>query len=148
MTDSHAVVNLEILKKNLKLLKDFASLPALPAIKANAYGHGAIRVAKALENDVVGFAVATPFEALELREAGISTDIVLLTPAPPENSSPQRRMAVWTGDEPRLVGKHVGPIPTIRPAGSAERISGSNGALRNRLRTRRTLPNDGGPWPH
>ena len=84
MTDSHAVVNLEILKNNLKLLKDFASLPALPAIKANAYGHGAIRVAKTLENDVVGFAVATPFEALELRDAGISTDIVLLTPAPAE----------------------------------------------------------------
>ena len=84
MIDSHAVVNLEILKNNLKLLKDFVGLPALPAIKANAYGHGAVHVARALENDVVGFAVATSFEALELRGAGISTDIVLLTPAPPE----------------------------------------------------------------
>jgi alanine racemase len=84
MTDSHAIVNLETLGKNLKLLKDFAGLPALPAIKANAYGHGAVRVAQALGKDVMGFAVATPFEALELRNAGISTDIVLLTPAPPE----------------------------------------------------------------
>ncbi len=84
MTDSHAIVNLETLRKNLKLLKDFVGLPALPAIKANAYGHGAVRVAQYLEPEVIGFAVATPFEALELRNAGISTDIVLLTPAPPE----------------------------------------------------------------
>ncbi len=84
MTDSHAIIKLETLRKNLELLKGFAGLPALPAIKANAYGHGAVRVAQHLERDVMGFAVATPFEALELRSAGISTDIVLLTPAPPE----------------------------------------------------------------
>jgi alanine racemase len=84
MTDSHAIIKLETLRKNLDLLKSFAGLPALPAIKANAYGHGAVRVAQYLEQDVAGFAVATPREALELRGAGISTDIVLLTPAPPE----------------------------------------------------------------
>jgi alanine racemase len=84
MTDSHAIIKLEILRKNLELLKGFAGIPALPAIKANAYGHGAIRVAQHLEHDVMGFAVATPREALELRSAGIQTDIVLLTPAPPE----------------------------------------------------------------
>jgi alanine racemase len=84
VTDSHAKVNLGILSKNLQHLKDFAGLPALPAIKANAYGHGAVRVAQHLEKDVMGFAVATPREALELRNAGIQTDIVLLTPAPPE----------------------------------------------------------------
>jgi alanine racemase len=84
MTDSHAIIKLEILRKNLELLKGFAGLPALPAIKANAYGHGAVRVAQHLEQDVIGFAVATPREALELRGAGISTDIVLLTPAPSE----------------------------------------------------------------
>jgi alanine racemase len=84
MTDSHAIIKLETLRKNLELLKGFAGLPALPAIKANAYGHGAIRVAQHLEKDVMGFAVATPREALELRSAGIHTDIVLLTPAPPE----------------------------------------------------------------
>jgi alanine racemase len=84
VTDSHAIIKLETLRKNLELLKGFAGLPALPAIKANAYGHGAVRVAQHLEKDVMGFAVATPHEALELRVAGISADIVLLTPAPPE----------------------------------------------------------------
>lgn len=84
MTDSHASIKLEVLRQNLELLKGFAGLPALPAIKANAYGHGAVRVAQHLEQDVMGFAVATPREALELRGAGIQTDIVLLTPAPPE----------------------------------------------------------------
>ncbi len=79
--DTHAVVNLSVLQENLRLLRQLAgNLPALPAIKANAYGHGAVAVARALQNQVMGFAVATASEALELRGAGIAEPIVLLTP--------------------------------------------------------------------
>ena len=46
-------------------------------IKANAYGHGLIAVAKALET-ADAFAVARIGEALVLREAGIKKPIVLL----------------------------------------------------------------------
>ncbi len=52
----------------------------LCVIKTNAYGHGAVAVAKAIENlnVVEGFAVATAKEALELREANINKRILLL----------------------------------------------------------------------
>jgi alanine racemase len=86
VTDTHAIVNLLAIRRNVKTLSDFANRPALVPIKANAYGHGAVRVARVLEPEshVVGFAVATPSEALELRASSIVKDVLLLTPPPPE----------------------------------------------------------------
>lgn len=54
-------------------------------LKANAYGHGAVKVAHALENAGVDyFAVACIDEAKELRDAGIKTPILILGPSPAE----------------------------------------------------------------
>ena len=50
----------------------------LAVIKADAYGHGAVRVGKYLEDRVDYFAVATLEEALELRENGIRLPILIL----------------------------------------------------------------------
>lgn len=50
----------------------------LAVIKANAYGHGAVMTARALEPQVPAFAVAFLEEALELRAAGITKPILLL----------------------------------------------------------------------
>lgn len=56
----------------------------LPVVKANAYGLGAVAVARALEAvDPWGYAVATAAEGAELRGAGITRPIVVLTPAAP-----------------------------------------------------------------
>jgi alanine racemase len=77
--DTHAVVDLHAIRQNCRTLSVFADKPVLAPIKANAYGHGATRVARALEADVLGFAVATATEAMELRAAQIVKDIVLLT---------------------------------------------------------------------
>ncbi len=53
----------------------------LPMVKANAYGLGAVPVARALEAvDPWGFAVATAHEGAELREAGIGRRIVVMGP--------------------------------------------------------------------
>lgn len=48
-------------------------------IKADAYGHGAVAVGRYLENAVEYFAVATVDEAIELREAGITLPIIILS---------------------------------------------------------------------
>ncbi|MCX8720546.1 MULTISPECIES: alanine racemase [unclassified Lactobacillus] len=54
-------------------------------IKANAYGHGAVKVAQlAAKNGVSGFCVAILDEALELRRAGITQPILVLGVAPEE----------------------------------------------------------------
>jgi len=51
-------------------------------IKANAYGLGAVKVGEALEElEPWGYGVATPYEAVELREAGIRRPLVVFTPA-------------------------------------------------------------------
>lgn len=47
-------------------------------VKANAYGHGAVRCAHALQAEADGFAVAFAAEALELRASGIEAPILLL----------------------------------------------------------------------
>jgi alanine racemase len=49
----------------------------MAAIKANGYGHGLVRVARALY-DSDGFGVTSVDEALQLREAGIRAPITLL----------------------------------------------------------------------
>ncbi len=56
----------------------------MPVVKADAYGHGMIRVAAALESaGVAGLCVATLDEALALRDAGIRTELIVLYPIPP-----------------------------------------------------------------
>jgi alanine racemase len=86
MTDTHAQIDLGAIVENAKTLSEFASRPILAPIKADAYGHGAVRVAQALEPQsfIVGFAVATVSEALELRRTSVVKDVLLLTPPPAE----------------------------------------------------------------
>ncbi len=55
-----------------------------PVVKADAYGHGAVPVARTLEAaGADGLAVATIDEAVELRDAGVTLPILVLYPVPP-----------------------------------------------------------------
>ena len=73
-----ATIDTGALRHNLQVIRRLAPKSRVMAvIKANAYGHGLIAVAKALEG-ADAFAVARIGEALVLREAGIKTPIVLL----------------------------------------------------------------------
>lgn len=56
----------------------------LAVVKANAYGHGAVEVARLLEKKADYFGVACLEEALELREAGIQTPILILSYTAPD----------------------------------------------------------------
>lgn len=72
-------IDLAALRHNLRLARRLAPGARLAAVvKANAYGHGAVRIARALAGEVDAFAVACIEEALELRESGIARPIVLL----------------------------------------------------------------------
>jgi alanine racemase len=74
-----ADVDLDAIRHNYRLaLAQAPSARAVAIIKANAYGHGAVPVARALEPEVPAFGVAAIEEALELREAGIQVPIMLL----------------------------------------------------------------------
>jgi alanine racemase len=78
-------IDLDALTGNLATLRALAgpSVPIHPVVKADAYGHGAVEVARALEAaGADGLCVATIDEALELREAGIERPILVLYPVP------------------------------------------------------------------
>lgn len=75
-----ARVDLARIVRNARRLQQAAGGRGLLAVvKANAYGHGAVPVARALEAaGVAGFCVATLAEGLELRRAGVMAPIQLL----------------------------------------------------------------------
>lgn len=73
-----AVIDLAALRANFALLRRAApGARAMAVVKADAYGHGASRVAAVLD-DADGYAVARLGEALALRAAGIVKPILLL----------------------------------------------------------------------
>lgn len=79
-------VDLAALRRNAETLR--ATLGAgtrlLPMVKADAYGLGAVRVARVLSDaGVWGFGVATIEEGAELRRAGIEDRIAVFTPCAP-----------------------------------------------------------------
>jgi len=74
-----ADIHLDAIVHNYRLAKAQAPTAMAAAIvKANAYGHGAVPVARALANDADAFGVACIEEAMELREAGLRQPIILL----------------------------------------------------------------------
>jgi len=73
-------ISLEKLRRNFARVQSLAGRRSVMAvIKADAYGHGAVTVAKCLATCGVNwFGTATVEEALELREAGITQPVLLL----------------------------------------------------------------------
>lgn len=68
-------IDIGAIKKNAADITEKADLIAV--VKADAYGHGALRVSRALENYVSGFAVANIQEADNLVKGGIKKDIIV-----------------------------------------------------------------------
>lgn len=84
---SHAVVHLGNIRKNIEAIREKAGKgrKMLIAVKANAYGHGAVEVSRMAEKAGVDWlGVATVPEGIELREAGIALPILKFSPLFPE----------------------------------------------------------------
>lgn len=72
------VIDLDAIRYNLNIAKRSSpSQKVFAVVKADAYGHGAVAVANALDN-ADGFAVVTLNEAIELRDAGVEKPILVL----------------------------------------------------------------------
>ncbi|MEZ0123352.1 MAG: alanine racemase [Candidatus Reddybacter sp.] len=75
-----ALISLTNLQHNFAQARHLTpGVKIMAVVKANAYGHGAIRVAGALASFADAFGVASLEEAVELRDAGIDNPIVLLS---------------------------------------------------------------------
>eukprot|EP00741_Cyanophora_paradoxa_P017424 tig00020965_g16833.t1 len=79
---TRAVVDLDALRDNYEAIQAHVggSTKVMAVVKANAYGHGLVPVAKYLEEhtDMPYFAVAIVDEGVELRKAGIKRPILVL----------------------------------------------------------------------
>ena len=92
LTRAWVDVDLGALQRNAAAIAARAGVPLLPMVKADAYGLGAIAVARALESvGPWGFGVATIEEGAELREAGIARRIVVFTPLDGEDLAGAQR---------------------------------------------------------
>lgn len=81
----YAVVHLDHIRYNVKQMRD--SIPKetglCGVVKTDAYGHGAAPVAKAMDEYVMMYAVATVDEGIILRRHGITKPILVLGVTPP-----------------------------------------------------------------
>ncbi len=75
-----AEVDLDIIKNNHEALRRLLpkNVKTAAVVKADGYGHGAIRIARLLQNKTEYFAVAMPDEAVQLRQDGIENPILIL----------------------------------------------------------------------
>ena len=73
-------VDCSAIRHNLSVVRQLAPHARIMAVvKSNAYGHGLVQVAQALNSSVEAFAVATVDEAITLREADIQGSICVLS---------------------------------------------------------------------
>lgn len=82
---SRVEIDVEALASNVRLIKSKlgADTGMMAVVKANAYGHGAVTVARAaLGNGANCLAVANMAEAMQLRRADIAVPILVLSYAP------------------------------------------------------------------
>ena len=75
-----ALIHLGAIRQNIQQMGTHIPEGTLKwaVVKANAYGHGAVAVANAIQDDVDGFCVSNIDEAIELRQAGLSKQFLFL----------------------------------------------------------------------
>lgn len=76
--NNYVKIDLDAIKANFTAVRAKAGVPVMAVIKADAYGHGAVQVARLLQDVCSFFGVSSLSEALELRKANIQTPILIL----------------------------------------------------------------------
>ncbi len=95
-----AEIDLDALASNFRVIREHvgSNVRLMAAVKANAYGHGAVECARHLEReDVDWFGVALPEEGFELRSAGITKPILCLG-------------GFWKGQEAACLKEELTPV--------------------------------------
>ena len=82
--NTYVTIDLDAISANFQAIQQKVGVPVMAIVKADAYGHGAIQVARQLQDRCAFFGVSSMLEALELRDAGIVTPILILGHIQPE----------------------------------------------------------------
>ena len=75
-------IDLDAIARNFDAVRKKAGVKVMAVIKADAYGHGAIQIARLLQDKCAFFGVSSMLEAMELRQAGLRTPILILGQTP------------------------------------------------------------------
>lgn len=81
--NTYVTIDLDKIGANYHALLEKAGVPVMAVIKADAYGHGAVPVARYLQDQCAFFGVSAIQEALELRRAGLDAPILVFGYMPP-----------------------------------------------------------------
>jgi alanine racemase len=111
-------VDLAQLARNFQIIQKEAGVPVLVVVKANAYGHGLVQCARTLAaNGAQMFGVATVCEAMALRDAGITTDILRITAYGPDEVSDMVASDIqffcWEEEHLRLANEAAGQLEKV-----------------------------------
>ena len=113
-----AEVSLSALRNNFRAIQNHVGpeVTVCAVVKADAYGHGAIECARALEADgAKWFGVTTTEEGIRLRQAGIAGRILLMT-------------GVWRGEEEAVIEHRL--TPAVWQEQNLVRLGGAAAKLR------------------
>ena len=80
--NNYVKIDMDAILQNYRTVCEKAGVPVMAVIKADAYGHGAVQIARLLQPLCPFFGVSSVSEALELRQAGIDTPILILGHTP------------------------------------------------------------------
>ncbi len=80
--NNYVNIDLDAISHNFQAISEKAGVTVMAVVKADAYGHGAVPVARHLEEKCAFFGVSSLSEALELRHAGIEKPILILGHSP------------------------------------------------------------------
>ncbi len=84
MDNTYLRIDLDAIWDNFQAIREKAGVPVMAIVKADAYGHGAVQIARLLEESCAFFGVSSVSEALELRYAGLKKPILVLGHTPKE----------------------------------------------------------------
>ena len=76
--NTRVTIDLDAIINNFDAVHQKSGAMVMAVVKADAYGHGAIQVAKLLREKCAFFGVSSMLEALELRQAGLDNPILIL----------------------------------------------------------------------
>ncbi len=121
MNSNWVTIDTDAIRNNVKYIKEHTGTQVMAIVKANAYGHGAVPVARAaLDGGATWCGVARFTEALELRRAKLDCPILLLGYTPREHLEEmifnQISMTVWEPEQITLLSE------AAERAGQAARI--------------------------
>ena len=82
--NTYVEIDLDAISANFDAIRAKAGVQVMAIVKADAYGHGAVQIARLLDEKCSFFGVSSIAEALELRQAGLTKPILILGDTPVE----------------------------------------------------------------